>query len=684
MTEKNIVSNYKPEIDGIRAFAVIAVIINHFNKELLPSGYLGVDIFFVISGYVITSSLIRRKSANFLEFITNFYSRRIKRIIPALIFFVIVMGIFITLFNATPKADLRTGLASLFGFSNLYLLRQSVDYFDFATELSGFAHTWSLGVEEQFYFIFPIIFWVSGLKKDISKFEKSFFLIMIFLTTVSLISFIHIYRINQPYAYFLMPTRFWEIASGSILFMLTKKKNFLIKKVENIQPLIILILMILTLFLPISFGLITTISMVFLSSLLIICLKKNTLCFRLLTNQAVVFIGLMSYSLYLWHWGILTIARWTIGIDAINTGILIALIFLISFFSYEYIEKQFRNLNIKKTHIFSIGITSIILGSISINILERFRNFLFLGDINLVTEWGAISGSKINSKCYTNGNDIKNNLRRCSINYSKGILNQKEFILLGDSHARAHVFLGNYLAKKEEGIFRFIRCDNVAFPPLILSKSNKALENYECGRRLLNFIVKNLNSKQVIILSARWQTLFFEDYPDLSNLSKKSIQKRGLYPNQYYSNSALSSFLNDLNFLLRKSDKVGSKVVILDSLPEFSKYRRKPVQEYGSLCSNQWFNKGIRARKPCFFEKGLESRNFLLTRKKDFSETILSLKNKYRTLIVFNQFDILCPPGNVFCETESKNGENLFLDDDHISHEASLKIGKELYKELIE
>ena len=327
---------------------------------------------------------------------------------------------------------------------------------------------------------------------------------------------------------------------------------------------------------------------------------------------------MISYSLYLWHWGVLTIARWTIGIDSFNTGILIALIFIISCFSYEYIEKPLRNLNIKKIHIFSIGITSIIFGSLSINMLEKFRNFLFSGDINLVTEWGAIDGSNINPTCYTNGNGIKNNLERCSINYSKTNSDQKEFILLGDSHARAHVFLGNHLAKKEKGIFRFIRCDNVSFPPLILNKSNKALENYECGKRLLDYIVKNLNSNQVIILSARWQTLFFEDYADLSNFSKKSIHKRGVYPNKYYSNSALSSFLNDLSLLLDKSDEVDAKVVILDSLPEFSRYRRKPVQEFGSLCSNQWFNKGIRSKKPCFFEKGFESRNFLLNRKKNF------------------------------------------------------------------
>ena len=127
-------SKYRPEIDGLRAFAVVAVIINHFNKDLLPSGYLGVDIFFVISGYVITSSLAGRESKNFLDFLTGFYERRIKRLMPALVVFVLITSILICLFNPDPTLALKTGGTSLFGLSNLYLLKQSTDYFAQSTE----------------------------------------------------------------------------------------------------------------------------------------------------------------------------------------------------------------------------------------------------------------------------------------------------------------------------------------------------------------------------------------------------------------------------------------------------------------------------------------------------------------------------------------------------------------------
>ena len=103
------IRGYRPEIDGLRALAVIAVIINHFNKSWLPSGYLGVDIFFVISGYVITASLSRSDSKTLGEFLGRFYARRIKRLVPALVVFVLVLSVMICIFNPEPGTSLATG-----------------------------------------------------------------------------------------------------------------------------------------------------------------------------------------------------------------------------------------------------------------------------------------------------------------------------------------------------------------------------------------------------------------------------------------------------------------------------------------------------------------------------------------------------------------------------------------------
>ena len=140
-------SRYRPEIDGLRAFAIIAVIINHFNKDILPGGYFGVDIFFVISGYVITSSLFRRPSKDFRDFISGFYERRIKRLVPALSVYILIASIAIALFNPEPEIQIGIGKRALFGFSNITLYDQSTDYFAQSTKLNVFTHTWSLGVE---------------------------------------------------------------------------------------------------------------------------------------------------------------------------------------------------------------------------------------------------------------------------------------------------------------------------------------------------------------------------------------------------------------------------------------------------------------------------------------------------------------------------------------------------------
>ena len=266
-------SRYRPEIDGLRAFAVVAVIINHFNKDILPGGYLGVDIFFVISGFVITSSLYKRQSKNFNDFISGFYARRIRRLVPALSVFVLITSIAICLFQENPYQSLWTGLTSLFGLSNLYLLDKTTDYFAQSTQLNVFTHTWSLGVEEQFYILFPLLIWFSGFSRQSKNGTRNLFLIVGTLTIASLIGFLYLYPTNQPAAYFLMPTRFWEMASGCLLFIGLLKRKFIERIFEKISPSFVLTLIILIMYLPMFCAIASTVAVVSLSLVLIGSLK---------------------------------------------------------------------------------------------------------------------------------------------------------------------------------------------------------------------------------------------------------------------------------------------------------------------------------------------------------------------------------------------------------------------------
>lgn len=338
-------SVYRPEIDGVRALAVIAVLINHLNKAILPSGYLGVDIFFVISGYVITSSLAGRTSSSFADFVADFYNRRIKRLIPALIVFVLIIGLLICLFNPNPGVSLRTGITALFGASNMYLFLQATDYFADSTELNVFTHTWSLGVEEQFYLLFPILIWLTGFGRGSRKGPRNLFLAMSVLSLLSLALFVHLYPRNPSAAYFLMPTRWWEMGVGCILFLVLKRFSSLLDRLRCLPPLTLTGGMILVMFLPLKFAVGATVLMVVLTLCLIASLRKNTAAYALFTQPGVLAVGLISYSLYLWHWGVLSLSRWTIGLHWWSIPFQVALIFILAIASYRYIETPLRRMS---------------------------------------------------------------------------------------------------------------------------------------------------------------------------------------------------------------------------------------------------------------------------------------------------------------------------------------------------
>ena len=422
-------SRYRPEIDGLRAFAVVAVIINHFNKEILPNGYLGVDIFFMISGFVITSSLYQRPSKNFKDFISGFYERRIKRLVPALSVFVLTMSIAICLFNPAPILYLRTGLSSLFGLSNLYLLKQSTDYFAQSTELNIYIHTWSLGVEEQFYILFPFLIWFSGFGRQTKNGARNLFLIVGALSITSLITFFYLYQTNQPAAYFLMPTRFWEMASGCLLFIGIKKRKSIERFLERIPPVFVLALIIGIMYLPKSLATTSTISVVILSSVLITSLKQGRAVYTFFTNPKVTYIGLISYSLYLWHWGVLSISRWTIGIHWWSVPFQVALMFGLAIVSHRYVETPLRKGywfgKRWKTLVGGGGVLVILAGSIVLG--APLRSKFYLGNFNALDFIYVQDGME----CELAGNRPTQEPLKCiEEDYEKNTI-----YIFGDSHA---------------------------------------------------------------------------------------------------------------------------------------------------------------------------------------------------------------------------------------------------------
>ena len=205
-------------IDGLRALAVLAVVLFHTNATWLPGGFTGVDLFFVVSGFVISQSLASRTPASLGAMLLDFYRRRVLRLLPALLVMLVATFILSALF--IPRAwrneqfD-QTGWAALVGFSNIVLAGQQDDYFSPGAELNPFLHTWTLGVEEQFYLVFPLLFfvWLRGRE----RWPWSRWLLP-GLTVLSLAWAGWQAQTAPAAAFYLLPARFWELAAGALLY----------------------------------------------------------------------------------------------------------------------------------------------------------------------------------------------------------------------------------------------------------------------------------------------------------------------------------------------------------------------------------------------------------------------------------------------------------------------------------
>ena len=373
---------YRPEIDGLRAIAVISVIIYHLNENWLSGGFLGVDIFFVISGFLITGIIITEIQQNSFS-LKQFYTRRIKRIYPA---FITVMALVsfiasaIFIYNDFNKLRKTIELAIAF-LSNFYLgLTQG--YFDLSANENPVLHIWSLAVEEQYYLIFPLILILAY--KKFREIKVLFIITLILFFILLATSFIpaNFYKevLHQPNIYYLSNLRFPELLVGSLLAIyhnLSASKQAS-KQASNVIAILSTLLLFSCLFLmnnDIAFipGITLILPCIF-TALIIHTTSQNNIIKLCLSNKVIVFIGKISYSLYLYHWIFIAFAYYITGEKQINNqsiAIVIILTIIFSVLSYYLIEQPIRKskLNFKQAFIYLYLIPSLFI--IGYNTYER-------------------------------------------------------------------------------------------------------------------------------------------------------------------------------------------------------------------------------------------------------------------------------------------------------------------------
>lgn len=350
--------NYRPEIDGLRALAVSSVIFFHAGLSWVSGGYVGVDIFFVISGFLITSIIFTEIEAGRFS-IGNFYERRMRRILPAL-FFVMLVCVPISWVILSPY-DMKYFSKSLtyvsIFLSNTIFYKQS-GYFDAAAELKPLLHTWSLGIEEQYYLFFPLLLIV------ILRYVKKYIvlaLVIIFIS--SLVYAQYMVQLKPKAAFFLLQYRVWELMAGSIVAILVIKNRYRIDgyPFNNTLSFIGFFMLFFSIFFydkSTPFPSFYTLVPVIGATLVIVFGIKGTKVAQILSLKPFVGIGLVSFSAYLWHQPIFAFYRHKSFLEPtlIEMLFLIAVVLILAVLTWRFVEKPFRNKEfLNRSQIFTLA-----------------------------------------------------------------------------------------------------------------------------------------------------------------------------------------------------------------------------------------------------------------------------------------------------------------------------------------
>lgn len=643
---------YRPDIDGLRAIAVILVVTYHAFPDWIRGGFIGVDIFFVISGYLITTIILSNLDTSRFSFI-DFYIRRIKRIFPALIVVLLacyVLG-WLVLF-ADEYKQLGKHIASGAGFLANIISWNESGYFDAAAEVKPLLHLWSLGVEEQFYLLWPFILW-SFWKLKVNLLS----VILITALTSFVLNILNIHT-DAVGTFYLPQTRFWELLIGSMLAYAVLKKKFQLNEKHNILSFIGLILIVTATFevtkqyaFPGWWALLPT-----LGAVLIISAGSNAwLNKKILSNKILVWFGLISFPLYLWHWPILSFSRILYGetpsigyrVMAVLSAIILAGI------TYKIIETPLRFGKYSYQKLISLIGLMLIIGLVGLNTYMRdglpFRYVADSRNLSLGFD-GGFSNFLIND-CGVS-EDEKNLFAVCVTDTR----DKPKYALIGDSKAQA-MYQGLFRTSTKSGRWLFIGGNSphgAAVP--VISTNEIYKSNNKLASIAINSIANNPSIETVIYVTATRALFSLKNDTDIDDL-----------PSSRNYDAAFIGLKNSIDILV----KAGKKVVLVVDNPTLPHpqdcYDRTTKIDFLS----QFMKKNANPR--CQLEI-----NHHLQLSQSYRKLLTELGKIYQEHVsIFDTTNQLCDSEKGTC-TFYKNERPLYSYSDHVSDYAAGLIGKDI------
>lgn len=651
---------YRPDIDGLRALAVLLVVGYHAFPTVVPSGFIGVDIFFVISGFLISNIIFNGiLEKNFS--LTHFYSRRIRRIFPALTLVLascLLFGWFLLWQDEYQQLAKHTQGAALF-ISNFLLWLES-GYFDAAAEVKPLLHLWSLGIEEQFYFVWPIIVWI------IFRFRASALFLILALAATSFLVNLWLLRTNAVSAFYLPQSRCWELLAGSLLAYLTNtnvasqsklvralQKNWLNNaRLSHFTAIAGVTLLVLSVWLidqtkvfPGYWALLPILSAV----CLIHSGQTSNLNALVLKNPVLVWFGLISFPLYLWHWPLLTFARiaqsdtphWIIRLS------LVALSILLAWLTYQVVEKRFRQETQVRVKIIILLAATLCLGAIGT---------LIVVNKGVSTRAIEVNGHRLKATASDGGIGVAMT-DRCGLakenipDVYHCLSDPREtpiFAIIGDSKALA-LLPGLIRTSAAQG--RWLSINGVT--PAFSDSPIKVRDE-----KALGLSIQALNDNKDIKVVA------------IVNGARTLLTPRGYNEAALMRASNFDAVLQEVDRSIKQLVLGGKKIILVLDNPTLANPEDCLVRDTGFAWLNQTFTK-TNTRCSVSIARHTE----ITTRYRNLFEV---LKQKYPDSIsIFDTAPFVCDSASERCET-FKDGRLMYSYTDHISDYSAGLIGQGL------